>query len=177
MQKIILILISLYQLLSAQSTLGIYFDTPDLYLLKNDKTLKYQAKKYLTKKNKKIKYIETIIYESKTQKKLTYDVKHYNSVKYIEEKHPLLALIKRDQRITFKNMLKKEGIEYPLKLKYILKVVDSNTSYKEIFNSKTKDDYFFRIKFQYPYLLNLFYSLTLGAFGLLLIYILFRKRL
>ena len=178
MQKFILLLL-LSLTLSAQ-TLNIYFDTPDLYLLKNDKTLKYQAKRYLTKKTKKPKYLESITYHSKTQKPTTFDVKHYNKVKTIEEKHPLLSLIKRDQRASFIALLKKEGLKYPLKLKYIFEAsIDSNNSsdYKTIFLQKTKQDPLFAYKLQYPYLVNLLYSLLIAAIGLALIFVLFKRRL
>lgn len=174
MQKYILLLLSLIQLLSAQPTLNIYFDTPDLYLLNNDKVLRYEAKQDTSKK--KTKYIEYIIYDSKTQKQVKFDVKHYDSVKYIQDKHPILSLIKRDQRASFDAILKKEGIKYPAKLKYIFDVtssIDINNSkaYKTIFAQKIENDPLFIYKLKYPYILNLLYSLIIGVIILLIFYI------
>ncbi len=176
--KLFILLLTLLTTINTQAkTLEIYFDTPELFNLKHGSSIKYQAVSYLSKKKKKIKYNENIIYTYDINKTKVFPVKHYNSVKSIEEKHPLLALVKRKDREIFMTVLKNDGLIYPLKLKYILEVVDSNATYKELFKSKSEDDYLFSIKLQYPYLLNLFYSIIFGLSGLILIYILFRKRL
>lgn len=164
--------------------LEIYFDTPDLYLLKNDLILKYQAKEYISKKKNKIKYYESIIYISKSKEKHTFKAKHYNSVKSIEEKHPLLSLVKRADRKLFMDLLHKDGIEYPMKLKYVLEnnryskeKPNDVHSYKMLFDKSNGDDPFFSMKFQYPYFMNLFYAICFGLIGFILIKVLFNKRL
>ncbi|RLA76306.1 MAG: hypothetical protein DRG78_19255 [Epsilonproteobacteria bacterium] len=176
--KLFILLLALLTTINTQAkTLEIYFDTPDLFNLKNGSSVKYQAVSYISKKKKKIRYHENIIYTYDTNKTKIFPVKHYNSVKSVEEKHPLLALVKRKDRELFMTVLKNNGLTYPLKLRYILETIDSNATYKELFKVKSKDNYLFNIKFQYPYLLNLFYSIIFGLSGLILIYILFRKRL
>ncbi len=165
-------------------TLEVYFDTPNLDLLENNSLLKYKAVKYLSKKKQKIKYNESIIYISKSQKKHIFSVKHYNNVKFIEEKHSLLALIKRKDRKLFSTLVKNDGIKYPMKLKYIFEVTRNSkdkflveNNYKKIFDKKFKNDMLFTIKFKYLYFLNLFYAIGLSIIGLLIIKILFRQRL
>lgn len=178
-----LMLTSLYGNIK-KDTLEIYFDTQDLYCLKNNTVLKYQAIKYLSKKRKKEKYDETIIYIDKMQKKHLFKVKHYNKVKFIEEKHPLLSLVKRKDRKTFAALLEKDGIKYPMKLKYVLQSyrksnlqIDEKHEYKILFEKNKKDDILFTIKFQYPYFLNLFYAICFSLLGLMLIKIMLNKRL
>jgi hypothetical protein len=139
----------------------ISFDTPKLYLLENNITLTYQARSYISKKSKKIKYYEEILYQSKKQKKILFEVKHYRKVKYQEEKHPLLSLIKREERHRFITILKQDGIKYPLKLRAIL---------------ANKDDLFFKFKVQYPYIMHLIEALSISTLMLLFILITFRKR-
>lgn len=164
--------------------LEVFFDTPSLYLLKHDMSLKYQAEQYVSKKKKKIKYHELIIYKSLDQKKHTFKVKHYKNVKSKEEKHPLLSMIKRKDRKLFMNMLQKNGIKYPMKLKYIFENVKKSTNennisntYQTLFKQKNDTDPFFRIKFQYPYYVDLFYAICFGLLGYIFIRIVFYKRL
>ena len=171
------LLILLLLVLNIQAkTLEVYFDTPELQLLKSNESLKYQATKYLSNKNKP-KYHENIIYTYDTNQTKIFQVKHYNSVKSIEEKHALLALVKRDERKLFIETLKHHGLKYPLKLKYILQTTDSFLSYKQLFDQQTTQDKLFSIKFQHPYIVNLFYAIITASIGILLIYILFRRRL
>jgi len=184
--KLVLILISIQLLfandikLDSNKSLIIYFDTPNLYLLENNLTLNYQAKKYISKKNK-IKYKESITYISKSQEKHIFKVKHYNNVKFIEEKHPLISLIKRKDREVFLNTLKKDGIKYPLKLKYVFEIYQKlnveNSRYRVLFDKRKIVEPFFNIKFQYPFLVNLLYAISSALIGLLIIFIFFRKRI
>lgn len=165
----------------SKNVLEIYFDTADLYLLKHDGVLKYRAERYLSKKNKKIKYIETIIYASKTQKQTIFEVKHYNSVKSTEEKHPLLSLVKRNQREAFTVMLKKEGIKYPMTLKYIFDttlISNNPNQYQILYDKKVEAEPYFAAKLQYPYLFNLLNSVLIAILGIIIIiYIMYKKRL
>ncbi|MEA2100031.1 MAG: hypothetical protein U9P72_07870 [Campylobacterota bacterium] len=175
--KLFILLLTLLATINSQAkTLEIYFDTPELFLLKNNSSIKYQAVEYTSKKNK-VKYRENIIYTYDTNKTKTFPVKHYNSVKSIEEKHPLLALIKRKDREMFIKSLQDNGINYPMKLKYILKTTDSDTSYKQLFKKQIKEDNLFSVKFEYPYLVNLSYAMMMAIVGLSLIFLLFRRRL
>lgn len=168
----------------ANDVLEIYFDTPKLYLLKNDISLKYEAVKYLSKKKNKVKYNESIIFTTKDKKLHTFKVKHYNSVKYFEEKHPLLSLVKRKDRQLFIQLLKNNGIKYPMKLKYVFERTYSSDDsskkehqYKKLVTEKINDDKFFKIKFKYPYFVNLFYALSIGFIGIAIIMVFYRKRL
>jgi len=154
-------LLSNFLFASNNELLEIPFDTPKLYLLENNITLKYQAKAYRTKNKKKIKYHENIIYQSQTRKRTLFKVKHYNRVKFQEDKHPLLSLVKREERNRFINMLKYDGIEYPLKLRAVY---------------GNPNELFFKLKFQYPYLIHLLNALSISSIGILLILIVFRKR-
>ena len=181
---IISLLILTLSAFANDDTLEVYFDTPNLHLLENNALLKYKAVKYLSKKRQKIKYNESIIYISKAQKKHTFSVKHYNNVKFVEEKHPLLALIKRKDRELFTTLLKNDGIKYPMKLKYIFEITKNSkdklvieNNYKKLFDEKSNGDFLFTIKFKYLYFLNLFYAVGLSIIGLGIIMIMFRKRL
>ncbi|MCK5679111.1 MAG: hypothetical protein KAH72_11635 [Flavobacteriaceae bacterium] len=102
--------------------LEIYFDTPELTYLKQNRYIKYEAIAYLSKKKKKTKYRETIEYLSDDNKSYTFPVKHYNNVKTFEEKHPLLSLVKRKERQAFLDKLKTDGVKYPMRLKEIVQV-------------------------------------------------------
>lgn len=171
------------QIHKPHDTLEVYFDTPSLSLLENNASLKYQAIKYLSTKKQKIKYNESIIYISSVQKKHQFEVKHYNSVKFLEEKHPLLALVKRKDRKRFRDILKNDGIKHPMKLKYVFERTYSSKdssekgqNYKQLITKKMDDDMFFKIKFQYPYFVNLFYALSMGIIGFGVILLLSQKR-
>jgi len=155
--------------------LEVYFDTPKLYLLDNNLTLKYKVEEYTSKKNK-LKYKENIIFIDKNQKLYNFKVKHYKTVKSIEEKHPLLSLVKRRDRKTFISLLKNNGIVYPMKLKYVLKVsniassLDENVNYKKNFEAKKQQDSFFDLKFKYPYYNSLIYLLIFLIFWFIMVY-------
>ena len=171
-----LLLLILLSITLPAKTLEIYFDTPQLTLLKNNSSLKYQASSYTSKKNK-LKYKESIIYTYDINKTKIFPVKHYNTVKSIEEKHPLLALVKRANRPLLIETLKQNAIIYPLKLKYIFKTSDTNKTYPQLYKQHTKDTILFSLMFNYPYLKNLLYAIITAIIGALLIYTLFRKRL
>lgn len=168
---------------SKDDVLEIYYDMPNLELLNNNASLKYQAKGYLSKKKKKLKYTESVIYVSKSYQTHTFRVKHYNNVKSIEEKHPLLSLVKRKDRPLLIELLKQDGIIYPMKLKYVLKNTSDSKdkesdikTYKVLFYDMKDKNKLFSIEFQYPYFLNLFYALCFGLVGLVLIRVFFSKK-
>jgi len=171
-----LLLLILLSITLQAKTLTIYFDTPELALLKNHSSIKYQTKEYTSKKGK-LKYKESIIYSYDKNKTQTFKVKHYNTVKSPEEKHPLLALVKRKDRPLLISTLKQNGITYPLKLKYIFKTSDTNKTYPQLYKQHTKNTMLFSLMFHYPYLKNLLYAIITATIGALLIFILFRKRL
>ncbi len=100
----------------------IYFDLPELTYLKQGGYIKYKAIEYLSKKKQNKKYIESIEYSFDGNITYSYPVKHYNSVKSFEEKHPLLSLVKRKDREIFLNRLHADGLKYPMRLKNIVQV-------------------------------------------------------
>ncbi len=100
----------------------IYFDLPELSYLKKNGYIRYKAVQYHSKKKNKKKYRENIEYSPDGNRTYTFPVKHYNSVKTFEEKHPLLHLIKRKERQHFIDRLKQNGVKYPMRLKEILQV-------------------------------------------------------
>lgn len=102
-----------------ENSLEVYFDTPEFYLLAQKYYLKYEAKQKLSKKKKNY---DEAVYLKTSQPTVVFGVKHYKNTKTIEDKHPLLSLLKRDQREDFKNTLNSNGVAYPMKLKYIFDV-------------------------------------------------------
>ena len=129
-----LLLESGYQLKTTKKNeLSLYFDTPGLSILENNGYLYYHAHEYLSKKNKK-KYRETIKYSNNGSVISDFMVKHYKSVKSIQEKHPLIALVKRKQRPLFMKTLRATGIKYPMKLNYIFDVFGCNHQKKHRFS-------------------------------------------
>jgi len=172
-----LFLIFIIATLSLQAqTLEIYFDTPNLFYLDHNASLKYQAVEYTTKKRNKIKYKEHVIYTYDGNKTTSFPVKHYNRVKFLEEKHPLLSLIKRSERDSFLSFIKSHGVTYPLKLKYILETNDVNKTYKELYKEKLAEDSFFSFKIGYPYFVNLLTALAFGLFGFIIVLFLLKNR-
>lgn len=119
---------SQYQLKTTTSnTLKIYFDTPELDILKNKGALYYQAQHHKTNNNK---YLEKVIYTNNKKTAKEYEVKHYEKVKSIQGKHPLLALIKRKQRAEFSQTLNATGIAHPMTLKYMFDVSQQSRHYQ-----------------------------------------------
>lgn len=108
---------------------AIYYDTPELKLNKEYRYLRYQAREYFSRKQKR-KYEENITYLSKNQQQRIISVKHYNRVKSLEGKHPLLSLIKRNERSTFIDVLDNDGIPYPMRLKQIFQVAKIVNTYE-----------------------------------------------
>lgn len=216
--------------------LEIYFDTPELFYLRNEGYIRYKAVEYFSKK-KKVKYKENIEYALSNNNQ-TFSVKHYNSVKTFEEKHPLLSLVKRKERQAFLDKLKNDGIEYPMRLKKVVHVskfvqtyvintkkdklgiisiykVKASAYESEIYftmlkidivknklliddlknildikdEKKISHEYFMVFEqmeknvglfywiLRYPYLVNLLYAMGFGIFGLLIVFVLFKKRL
>ena len=117
--------------LKKENYLELYFDTPNLTLYNQNRFLKYQSKKI------KKSYKEELIYLTKDKTLLTYPVKHYNTIKSTEEKHPLLSLIKRANREDFIKKLKENDIKHPLKLKYLFKISKFTHNY-QLLNNKNK---------------------------------------
>ena len=156
--------ISVFATNTSNDMVEVFYDTPNLFLHKNHIILKYVATKNKTKKGK-IKYDEKIIYISKNHTKTIFKVKHYNSVKTIEDKHPLLSLLKRKDRASFFNLLNQDAITYPMRLKYL---------YSTTTNQQKPDleSISFQLKFKYPYLAKLCYALFYASIGLFIIIIL-----
>lgn len=116
---------------NSRRQLEMYFDTPELFFLKNKFCLKYQAKEYLSKKNNK-KYNEKIEFYTENDQ-FIYPVKHYKRAKSPEDKHPFLGMVKRKDRQTLIKGLQIAGVKYPLRLKKIFTVSKLINSYS-IFN-------------------------------------------
>jgi len=121
--------------LKKENSIEVYFDTPELTLSTQNQFLRYQIKESKGKKVKK-SYRESVLYLTKDKTPLTYPVKHYNSIKSVEEKHPLLSLIKRADRESFIRKLKENGIEHPLTLKYLFKISKFTHSYQLLDKNK-----------------------------------------
>ena len=109
---------------------GVYFDTPEFQLLENGAFLRFDAIEYLSKKKNKSKFQETVHYSSKRHPNYKMGVKHYNSVKTFEGKHPLLGVIKRKERSAFLAALESDGIPQPLRLKELSKLSRVSSVYK-----------------------------------------------
>ena len=120
--------------LKKENSIEVYFDTPKLRLSTQNAFIKYQLESL--PKSKKIKkfYREEVHYLSRDKTLLTYPVKHYHTIKSIEEKHLLLSLIKRADREDFMTKLKANGIEHPLRLKYLFKISKSTQNYQLLGN-------------------------------------------
>ncbi len=137
--------------LKKENSIEVYFDTSELTLSTQNGFVKYQLEsealaQNLTRlkpsltKSKKIKksYKESVLYLSKNKTLLSYPVKHYHTIKSIEEKHSLLSLIKRANREDFMSKLKVNGIEHPLRLKYLFKISKSTQNYQLLYSNKNK---------------------------------------
>jgi hypothetical protein len=125
--------------LKKENSIEVYFDTPTLTLSTQNKFIKYQIKSLqhpweskasAPNKTKQKSYQESILYLTKENTLLTYPIKHYHTLKSLQEKHPLLSLIKRENREDFLKKLKENGIKHPLNLKYIIKLETSINHYK-----------------------------------------------
>lgn len=168
---------------------------------------------------------------------LSWPVKHYNSVKTLEGKHPLLSLIKRSERDGFINALKSSGVNNFFRLKEILQVsniehhyinqnsqldkvvtikqaavsiannelelitlkldndftntlmqqirkliiykqlVSKNNDYSNIFAESDNNIFGLYWKLRNPYIVNLFYAISYGLIGILIILLFNRIRL
>ena len=118
---------------SSSRELVVYFDTPELLLLKNSGYLSYSAKEYMSKKDK-LKYDEEIEFNYKN-KKLIVPVKHYKNSKTLEGKHPLMSLVKRKYREVLTDELKNSEINQPMRIKPIFNVSKIVDSYKIVSDS------------------------------------------
>ncbi len=105
-----------------QQIFEIYYDLPELYYLKHHGNIRYTAVPYVSKKKHRVKLKESVTYVKDKNTSVDFFVRHYNKTKFVEDKHPLLTLIKRSQRNIFLEHLKQDGIKYPMRLKEILRV-------------------------------------------------------
>lgn len=168
--------VSVYGSEMSQKSSIVYFDTPDWYLLEHNMSLKYQRIPYLSKKRQKVKFFETIEYHVGSQKKHVFAVKHPKRVQSIQEKHPLLSLIKREERERFVQLLEHNGIHTPMRLKYVLQTTVSQKTYAQAFALEQDKNPFFWLQFHYPYLTNLLYSFSLSLIGFLIIFFLLKTK-
>lgn len=113
----------------------IFFDTPELELLKQNASLVYHAssgpasKTSNKTKNNKIKKVLRYQY----QQTLEFPVKQYDKVKSIMDKHPLFFMIKRSARNSVIQQLKADGIAQPLRMRTVFSSA-KNTEKVLIFN-------------------------------------------
>ncbi len=115
----------------------IFFDTPDLFIHKNNAALFYEATEYFTPTSKRRKFRETVIYRGIDQTRHQYTVQHYNKVISPLEKHPLLSLIKRGERNSFFEQVRRDGLKFPMRTKAIFQLAENNIAYN-IFNKDEK---------------------------------------
>ncbi len=114
---------------SSARSAGVYFDTPELSLLRQSGYLRIDAVEYQSKKGK-TKFHETIQYSRLGKTEYNLEVKHYNRVKSFEGKHPLLGLVKRKERSGFLEVLNTDGFIHPLRFKQIAKLTRISYIYK-----------------------------------------------
>jgi len=96
-----------------QRELDVFYDTSDLNLLNQNSILYYQGIELFNKKNKST-YEENIKFLN-----YAFEVKHYSNVKSMDEKNPLLFLIKRSDRKLFKIQLQDINIIKPMSIKAV----------------------------------------------------------
>lgn len=114
----------------------IFFDTPELALLKKNANLVYHASADLTvKKTKRNKIKKVLTY----QYQQTYDIptKQYDKVKNIMDKHPLFFLVKRRARRDLEQQLKTDGIAQPLRIKTVFSSA-KNTQKVQLYDTNKK---------------------------------------
>ena len=130
---------------------SIYFDTPELGLLNNDRQLRIQLNEYFSKKRKS-KYHKNIEYLNNNSLLLSLKAKHYKSVKTLEGKHPLMRVIKRKERAFFTDFLRKDNFDEILRLKEVARLVRVSS----IYQLNTKEHHIASISFD---------EIKLSAFG------------
>lgn len=114
----------------------IFFDTPELALLKKNASLVYHASADLTvKKTKRNKIKKVLTY----QYQQTDDIptKQYDKVKNIMDKHPLFFLVKRRARRDLEQQLKADGIAQPLRIKTVFSSA-KNTQKVQLYDTNKK---------------------------------------
>lgn len=114
----------------------IFFDTPELALLKKNANLVYHASADLTvKKTKRNKIKKVLTY----QYQQTDDIptKQYDKVKNIMDKHPLFFLVKRRARRDLEQQLKADGIAQPLRIKTVFSSA-KNTQKVQLYDTNKK---------------------------------------
>ena len=100
-----------------------YFDTPDLLLLDNQSCLTYVIEKEDKTVREKLSMLRWS--ESGGITESTFAVRHYNRIVCVEDKHPLLKLIKRSERNGFKEVLNRRGVGNPFLLRPVLNVFEA----------------------------------------------------
>jgi hypothetical protein len=115
----------------------IFFDTPDLFIYKNNSSLAYEATEYFTKTRNRRKFKETVLYRGIDRTVRQYPVHHYDKALSPVEKHPLLSLIKRTERDALLDRMSRDGIKFPMLIKTIFHLAENNITYK-IFNKDEK---------------------------------------
>jgi len=98
----------------------IFFDTPELALLKKGISLKYQA----IQRKEEEKPTKQLVYQRSDIQ--TYETKNYKKIKQRLDKHPLFSLVKRSVRQSLIQQLKWDGIPQPLKIKTIFSCAKNN---------------------------------------------------
>ena len=236
---------------STQRNFDIYYDLPALTLLDNRVSLKLTALEYLSKKGNS-KFKESVVISSDLAE-TSYKVKHYKNAESVEEKHPLLGAVKRNERAQFLVDLDALTVSLPMQLREIVQVglvtdrlsltqnnielayidlvqynaqsigetvefsvvkitktdaisnlnaeaklqvlseistitdllpIDTNKAlvsdedfeYALIYSELMDNIRFLSLKLRFPYLVNLFNSLFIGFFGLIVVLILLRQR-
>ena len=101
----------------------IYFDTPEFLLLNSGYSLRFLATEYRSKKLKQKFYEHVELFSGQNQNDI-FSVKHYKNVESLEEKHPLLFLVKRKDREQFIGKIKGLGVKYPMRLKEAFQASD-----------------------------------------------------
>ena len=101
----------------------IYFDTPELLLLNSDYSLRFLGTEYHSKKSKQ-KFHEFVEFFSGQNQQDVFSVKHYKNVESLEEKHPLIFLVKRKERSQFLEKIKNSGVKYPQRLREVFQASD-----------------------------------------------------
>jgi hypothetical protein len=128
----------------------IFYDTPELFLLKNNGSLSFLAQEKTSVRNKQ-KFNRSINYQFQ-QYALILPVKHYKRVKTISDKNPLLFLVKRGDRKQLIQQLALHGIKQPMRLKKIFntsKHIHKYQLFAQDFKTKLLDirliDYFSQV--------------------------------
>ncbi len=120
-----------------QRTLEIYYDTPNLLLLNDNRFIRFQSREKLGQVKqisinheeftfrKKSKYSRDAQIMAKDGTLMVASLRQYRNASSQVGKHPLLGMIKRDDQEAALTFLKENGLPFPLALKGMMHV--SNT--------------------------------------------------